>query len=206
MSNLPCHLTGSLNCPVQNQTKAYTLGCDIRYDLLALCEISNPDEADADKAKAYLTENIPLLLKEALIETNGSPLPLMAFSHSQIPIEEALLTMTEKPLAAFGVKPVSFRIIALSLSEQSRKFLSSKENPDKWAGIMEEVQNNMCIDECMKPENMPPDFGPVFVTPIMPGTFPKAADAAPWNCPMCGKAGNTAKFCPECGTVCPELK
>lgn len=30
-----------------------------------------------------------------------------------------------------------------------------------------------------------------------------AEEKAPWTCPACGKAGNTGRFCPECGQAKP---
>ena len=37
-----------------------------------------------------------------------------------------------------------------------------------------------------------------------PPTQPAAAAAVGWTCPKCGKAGNTGKFCQECGEKKPE--
>ena len=36
--------------------------------------------------------------------------------------------------------------------------------------------------------------------PVAPAPAAPAADA-PWNCPNCGKAGITSRFCPDCGTA-----
>ena len=38
--------------------------------------------------------------------------------------------------------------------------------------------------------------------PVAPAPAAPAADA-PWNCPTCGKAGITSRFCPDCGTARP---
>ena len=38
--------------------------------------------------------------------------------------------------------------------------------------------------------------------PVAPAPAAPAADA-PWNCPNCGKAGITSRFCPDCGTARP---
>ena len=38
--------------------------------------------------------------------------------------------------------------------------------------------------------------------PVAPAPAAPAADA-PWNCPNCGKAGITSRFCPDCGTPRP---
>ena len=42
------------------------------------------------------------------------------------------------------------------------------------------------------------------VAPAAPAPAPAAPAAdAPWNCPNCGKAGITSRFCPDCGTARP---
>ena len=38
--------------------------------------------------------------------------------------------------------------------------------------------------------------------PVAPAPAAPVADA-PWNCPTCGKAGITSRFCPDCGTARP---
>ena len=42
----------------------------------------------------------------------------------------------------------------------------------------------------------------------VPDETTEAVEITPWDCPKCGTAGNTGKFCPECGTAmpwtCPE--
>ncbi len=42
--------------------------------------------------------------------------------------------------------------------------------------------------------------------PVKPKETAKAAEAMPgtWTCPACGNAGNTGKFCPECGQARTE--
>ena len=42
------------------------------------------------------------------------------------------------------------------------------------------------------------------VAPAAPAPVQAAPAAdAPWNCPNCGKAGITSRFCPDCGTARP---
>ena len=49
-----------------------------------------------------------------------------------------------------------------------------------------------------------PAPGSVPVAPAAPAPAPAAPAAdAPWNCPNCGKAGITSRFCPDCGTARP---
>lgn len=202
MANLASRLIGNLNYPVQNRTCAYTLGCDIAYDMAAPLEITDHAkyEAAKDTLKAFLNGNMPDYLKEALAETVGSPLPMAALSRSLSSVEEALMTVTEGPLEAFGVKPVRYHIISFSPDEASLKLLTAKEDPEAWARLIEDAQKNILIDECMKPEKMAPFFFPA--SPAVSSSAP--LQTVPWNCALCGRKSNTSKFCPECGTPCPE--
>ena len=62
------------------------------------------------------------------------------------------------------------------------------------------------------PAPVAPVSGGAPAAPVAPQTAPapEAAPApaapaadAPWNCPTCGKAGITSRFCPDCGTARP---